>query len=144
MPSQASGSLADSPLSPLGSGGPATIAQGCHVIAEEAVIQLPERSPLADHLVGEATLFEGQENQEMSKYPGAVSRIKDVVDAEEGSQGPVAHEEPGREPGGGWRPVGQCLLEDAALKRPPAWHPGRRRLRRRAGHDHAVPARGSY
>jgi hypothetical protein len=84
-------------------------------MAEEALIQLPERSTLADHLVGEATLFEGQENQEMSKYPGAVSRIKDVVDAEEGSQGPVAHEEPGREPGGGWRPVGQRLLEGEDL-----------------------------
>src|SRR2546428_13876858 len=68
----------------------ATFAEDRHVIAKEAAVELPERSALADQLVGEATLFEREERQEMVEHAGGVPGVEDVVRTEEARQAPVA------------------------------------------------------
>src|SRR5256712_5213274 len=93
----------------------ATFAEDRHVIAEEASVELPERSALADQLVGEATLFEREECQEMAEHTGGVSGIGNVAGIEEARQAPVAQEEPGGEPGGRGGPVSERLREGGGL-----------------------------
>src|SRR3989449_7189402 len=93
----------------------ATFAEDRHVIAEEAAVELPERSALADQLVGEATLLEREECQEMAEHAGGVSGVEDVVRTEEARQAPVAQEEPGGEPGSRGCPVTERLLEGEGL-----------------------------
>src|SRR2546428_9270227 len=56
----------------------ATFAEDRHVIAEEAAVELPDRSALADQLVGEATLFEREESQEKTEHAGGGSCAADV------------------------------------------------------------------
>src|SRR2546425_10108470 len=51
----------------------ATFAEDRHVIAKEAAVELPERSALVDQLVGEATLLEREEGQEMAEQIGRAS-----------------------------------------------------------------------
>src|SRR5437773_3062295 len=93
----------------------ATFAEDRHVIAEEAAVELPERSALADQLVGEATLFEREERQEKAEHAGGVSGVEDIVRTEEARQAPVAQEQPGGEPGGRRCPVSERLLEGEGL-----------------------------
>src|SRR5438034_10395364 len=93
----------------------ATFAEDRHVIAEEAAVELPERSALADQLVREATLFEREECQEMAEHAGGVSGIGNVVGIEEARQAPVAQEQPGGEPGSRGCPVIERLLEGEGL-----------------------------
>src|SRR2546428_12139477 len=93
----------------------ATFAEDRHVIAEEAAVELPERSALADQLVGEATLFEREECQEMAEHTGGVSGIGNVAGIEEARQAPVAQEEPGGEPGSRGCPASERLLAGVGL-----------------------------
>jgi predicted nucleotidyltransferase len=70
----------------------ATFPQDGHVVAEEVLVELPERPTFADEFVGEAMLFEGQERQEKAEHTGGVSALGDIVRTEEARQAPVLEE----------------------------------------------------
>jgi hypothetical protein len=95
--------------------GPAAVSPSRHVVTEEAVVEVLERATLVNQLVGDATPLEGEEQEEMAEDARGVSGARDVFSAQAMREGRMAHEEPGREPGGAGRPVGERLVEGKGL-----------------------------